>query len=195
MIGFTIRQLDSIIAGQYVPEAPAGDSAPLPLSPDLFPVESTRDAIATVRSLTDAPVVVGGAGFSTSPIELSKYLEVDFGVRGEPDGLFDNFDAVLKREDLASIPNLIHFSDEQYVENQHCLFKPFDGMEYSDEVIEDMEEFYGKDILFSLGPPSSLPLPFTRPSIPVEVSRGCPFHCSYCVEPLTNGTEVRYRSL
>ena len=40
MIGFTIRQLDSIIAGQYVAEAPAGDSAPLPLSPDLFPVGS-----------------------------------------------------------------------------------------------------------------------------------------------------------
>ena len=195
MIGFTIRQLDSIIAGQYVAEAPAGDSAPLPLSPDLFPVESTRGAIATVRSITDAPVVVGGAGFSTSPIELSKYLEVDFGIRGEPNGLFDNLDAVLRREDLASIPNLIHSSNEQYVENQHCLFRPFDGMEYTDAVIEEMEEFYGKDILFSLGPPSSLPLPFTRPSIPVEVSRGCPFRCCYCVEPITNGAEVRYRSL
>lgn len=195
MIGFTIRQLDSIIAGQYVSEAPAGDSGPLPLSPDIFPVESTRDAIVKVRSITDAPVVVGGAGFSTSPIELAEYLEVDFGIRGEPDGLFDHFDALSKREDLASIPNLIHFSDEGYIESQRCFFKPFDGMEYSDEVIEEMEQFYGKDILFSLGPPSSLPLPFTRPSIPVEVSRGCPFYCRYCVEPRTNGTEVRYRSL
>jgi len=195
MIGFTIRQLDSIIAGQYVSEAPAGDSPPLPLSPDIFPVESTRDAIATVRSITDAPIVVGGAGFSTSPIELSEYLEVDFGIRGEPDGLFDNFDALLKREDLASIPNLIHFSDGRYIENRRCFFTPSDGMEYSAEVIEEMEKFYGKDILFSLGPPSPLPLPFTRPSIPVEVSRGCPFHCCYCVEPFTGGTEVRYRSL
>jgi hypothetical protein len=195
MIGFTIRQLDSIIAGQYVAEAPAGDCAPLPLSPDLFPVERTRDAVARVRSVTDAPVVVGGAGFSTSPIELAKYLEVDFGIRGEPDGLFDNFDAVLKRQDLPSIPNLIYFADGQYVENQRCLFRPFDGMEYTDAAIEEMEAFYGKEVLFSLGPPSSLPLPFTRPSIPVEVSRGCPFHCCYCVEPITNGTQVRYRSL
>ena len=195
MIGFTIRQLDSIIAGQYVSEAHDGDSASLPSSLNLFPLETTRDAIVKVRSMTDAPVVVGGAGFSTSPRDISRYLEVDFGIRGEPDGLFDNFDAVLKGQDLASIPNLIHFSDGQYVESQHCFFEPFDGMEYSSEIIEDMEEFYGTDVLFSLGSPLSLPLPSTRPSIPVEISRGCPFHCCYCAEPMTNGTAVRYRNL
>jgi radical SAM superfamily enzyme YgiQ (UPF0313 family) len=193
MIGFTIRQLDSIISGQYVSEAHVGDSAPLP--PNLFPLETTRDAIVKLRSLTDAPIVVGGAGFSTSPIDIAKHLEVDFGIRGEPDGVFDRFDAVLQRRDLASIRNLIHFSGTKYVENQHCFFEPFDGMEYSSEVIEDMEEFYKTDVLFSLDPPSSLPLPFTRPSIPVEVSRGCPFHCCYCAEPRTNGAQVRHRCL
>ena len=60
MIGFTIRQLDSIIAGQYVSEAQDGESASLPSSLNLFPLETTRDAIVKVRSMTDAPVVVGG---------------------------------------------------------------------------------------------------------------------------------------
>jgi hypothetical protein len=194
-IGFTLRQLDSIIADQYLPGAHAGDRTPPPSSLNLFPLETTRDAIVEVRSLTDAPVVVGGAGFSTSPIEISKYLEVDLGVRGEPDGFLDKFDAVLNGEALASTPNLIYRSGKGYVESRHCFFEPFDNMEYNEAVIRDLEQFYGKETLFSSGPPSSVPLPSTRPSIPVEVSRGCPFHCCYCAEPMTNGTEVRHRLL
>ena len=195
MVGFTIRQLDSIIAGHYLPESYVGGSSSMASPLNFFPLENTRDAIIKVRSITDVPIVVGGTGFSTSPIEISKYLDVDFGISGEPDGLFENFDDVLKRQDLSSIPNLIHYSGGEYVENKHCFFKPFDGMEYNDEVIQDIEEFYGKDALFTLDYSSSIPLPFTRPSISVEISRGCPFHCCYCTEPLTNGTEVRYRSL
>jgi len=195
MVGFTIRQLDSIIAGHYLPESYAGGSSSMASPLNFFPLENTRDAIIKVRSITDVPIVVGGTGFSTSPIEISKYLDVDFGIHGEPDGLFDNFDTVLKKQNLSSIPNLIYNSGGECVENKHCFFKPFDGMEYNDEVIQDIEEFYGRDVLFTSDYSSSIPLPFTRPSISVEISRGCPFHCCYCTEPLTNGTEVRYRSL
>ena len=194
-VGFTLRQLDSIIAGQYISAAHADDGPPPASSLNLFPLETTRDVILQIRSLTDAPVVVGGAGFSTSPVAISEYLGVDFGIRGEPDGLFDNFDAVLNGEDLASTPNLIYRSGKDYVETHRCFFEPFEGREYTNEVIQDIEEFYGKDALFSMDYPSSLPLPSTRPPVPVTISRGCPFHCCYCIEPKIYGAKVRHRSL
>jgi tryptophan 2-C-methyltransferase len=65
LIGVTIREVDSADPqrqGTYLPQH--------------------REVIREIRSVSRAPIVLGGAGFSLMPHALVDYLAVDYGVRG-----------------------------------------------------------------------------------------------------------------
>jgi hypothetical protein len=177
MVGFHVRQADSVVASDYLPP-PEGNPADYYL-----PVEDTQEILHLVRSLTDVPVVAGGFGFTVHPLRMAKTLAVDFGVQGEPDCFFERFEDVLARRDLGTVSNLIYREADGYHANPRVFYPPSPVGEYDDSIVAELVRFYGDRPL----------LAGTMPHAPVEIARGCPFHCYFCNEPAAKGRDVRYR--
>ena len=60
------------------------------------------------RSLTSAPIVLGGAGYSIFPRSALAYLGADMGIKGEGEAAFVMLlDRLSRKEDLAGVPNLV----------------------------------------------------------------------------------------
>jgi hypothetical protein len=177
MVAFHVRQADSVVASDYLPP-PQGTPADYYL-----PIEETRDLLRLVRSLTDVPVVAGGFGFTAHPVRTAKALAVDFGVQGEPDGFFERFEDLLARRHLSTVPNLIYREMGGYQVNPRVFYPPAPSGEYDEAIIAELIRFYGDRAL----------LAGTMPHAPVEIARGCPFHCYFCNEPAVKGRDVRYR--
>ncbi len=69
--------------------------------PTLLP-DQVREVTAECRSLSDAPIILGGAGFSIFPLSLLNYLGADLGIRGEGEGaLPDLLDLLAKGGDTS----------------------------------------------------------------------------------------------
>ncbi len=67
-----------------------------------------REVIAEIRLLTPAPIVAGGAGFSSMPFAATQYLDVRFGVKGPGEVIICQLAAALRdNADPGVIPGLI----------------------------------------------------------------------------------------
>src|SRR5271157_36874 len=53
-----------------------------------FLLPPVREVVATCRSLCNAPIVLGGAGYSIFPESALRYLGADMGIRGEGEIVF-----------------------------------------------------------------------------------------------------------
>jgi hypothetical protein len=176
-IGMHVRQTDSLLVEDY--RAYEGGEP----RGDLFlPVDETRRVLGHVRELTTVPVLIGGHGFSSNPRGLFDLFAPDLAIVGEPDGLFARFEDAIARRDLASVPNLVWRDGEQLVVNARTYFPPAAGPEYTVEIVDAIKRFYGERFL-------------EGQTFPVEVMRGCPYKCYFCVEPGVKGQEARVRDL
>ena len=132
--------------------------------------------VAALRRLSDAPIVLGGVGFSVFPSELLQYCDVDFGIRGDGEEAllelltelrgsrqWDRVSGLLWQEDGTVRANAPAWPDRLAVP--------------ADRDIVDNATY------FRLGG-----------QIGVETKRGCSRQCSYCVDPLAKGPTVRLRS-
>lgn len=174
-VGVTIRQVDSLNVFDSLDGKPRFD-----------PIGLAQRLIRFLRSRTTAPIVLGGFGFTAMAQALFSYLQPDYGVRGGPDGFFAGLSDLIQGRGLAEIPNLVRWSGGDVVFNPRQNFSPAPRPEYTHGVLEDIQRFYGSYRLYS-------PLQFM--GLPVELSRGCPYSCSFCIEPLVKGQEVRFRDL
>ncbi|HEX2691965.1 MAG TPA: hypothetical protein VHN14_35395 [Kofleriaceae bacterium] len=174
MIGITLRQCDTQVDGDYLDPGEA-----------FFPVEDSRDVIRWCRELTDAPVVLGGFGFTSNALQLFDYLEADLGVQGEPDSLFEHFESVARLGELASVTNLIWRDGARLRLAPRSYAPPFDDREYDEQILGELISFYSAKHFFS--PDGE--------QVAVEVMRGCPYRCYFCTEPAVKGTSIRYRDL
>ena len=172
-----VRQTDSLLVEDY--RAYEGRDSKERL---FLPIEETRHLLGAVRELSPVPVLIGGHGFSSNPRGLFDYLKPDLAVVGEPDGLFSRFDDVLAGRDLESVPNLVYWKNGRPVLNARTFFPPASGAEYTVEIVEGIKRFYGERFL-------------DGQTFPVEVMRGCPYRCYFCVEPVVKGHEARLRNL
>jgi radical SAM superfamily enzyme YgiQ (UPF0313 family) len=130
-----------------------------------------QDMMATIRRHSQAPVVLGGSGFTLLPDELLNYLRADYGIAGEGERALvrlvqhlagqpslDSEDLPLMRSGRFPITDLDRLP--------FPLRSPFDGTRY----------------LRSGGMGN------------LQTKRGCPFNCIYCTYPLIEGRTVRMRS-
>lgn len=94
LIGIHLHQVDSLIVQDYK----NGDS-------EFWPIEATHFLIRQIRGLTKIPIVIGGFGFSCDPRGIIEYLQTEYGVVGDPEPLFENFNKIVSREGLEDICN------------------------------------------------------------------------------------------
>lgn len=139
-------------------------------------VPGLADLVRQIRSQSDAPIAVGGVGFSIFADRIVDYTGADFGVRGDGEGAI----AALYRQlqngrDFAAVEGLIWRRDDRIVCNAPA---------WPDELSLTAERnVFDNVAYFERGGQCGL-----------ETKRGCNRQCLYCADPLSKGSSVRTRN-
>lgn len=141
-----------------------------------FFLNEVKELISLCKTLTDAPIVLGGAGYSIYPASLLEYLAADMGIQGEGEIAFPALlEQLEKREDLSGLPG---------------LFLPGGGPPGPREFEKDLDKLSLPDTRFLPGYAAD----DDEFWLPVQTRRGCPMHCSYCSTATIEGCALRKRS-
>ena len=143
-----------------------------------FFLDSVKDVVNDCRSLADASVVLGGAGYSIFPESALAYLGADMGIQGEGEIAFSILlERLSQKADLSGIPGL-------YLPNQGIQGK----VRFTKDLNECPLPFPGVQQW------TSLPSQNEDIWLPFQTRRGCPLNCSYCSTPTIEGKIMRKHS-
>jgi radical SAM superfamily enzyme YgiQ (UPF0313 family) len=162
VIGVSVRNIDD-----QVMETPT------------FLLDAIRNVVAACRSLSNAPIVLGGAGYSIFPKTALVYLGADMGIQGEGEAAFVLLLEQLRRKaDLSAVPGL-------YLPGPDHPEKP----PKTPMVTRNLD-------LFPIPLPNIHLTPHSGINedqlwIPFQTRRGCPMDCSYCSTATIEGRILR----
>jgi tryptophan 2-C-methyltransferase len=138
-------------------------------------VPKLAEQIKTIRKLTDAPIVVGGVGFSIFAPRIVEYTKADFGIRGDGEqAIIDLYEQVLNRRQLEKVPGLTWWQDDKVLTNKPVWLEPL-SLSTSRDTVDNVTYFNRGG---QLG---------------IETKRGCGHNCIYCADRISKGTFVRVR--
>jgi len=123
------------------------------------------DLIRTLRRFSDAPIVLGGPGYSLYPEALLEKSGADFGIVGEGEVLF---------------PKLIeHLTSGNSLKTSILYPEKENGLQQFGTSIRnlDLTCFYLKH----------------GGMLNLQTKRGCPLNCTYCSYPQLEGKQYRFR--
>jgi radical SAM superfamily enzyme YgiQ (UPF0313 family) len=145
------------------------------MTPARFLLEQTKEIVDLCREHSEAPIILGGAGYSIFPESALAYLGADMGIQGEGEALFPLLlNRLSHREDLAGFPG---------------LYLPAKGLQGQRAFISHLDELPWKDV-FSW-------FRFNKKIqdywVTVQTRRGCPMGCSYCSTETIEGRTIRRR--
>ena len=140
-----------------------------------FLVEPVKQIVDTCRRLSNALIVIGGAGYSIFPDAALDYLNADIGIRGEGEAAFIE---LLKR-----------LSENKSVSDIPGLYLPGRTPQAEREYIKNLSGLPMPE------PTRHLPIPNTVDTsdlwVPFQTRRGCPMNCSYCSTGAIEGHIIR----
>jgi tryptophan 2-C-methyltransferase len=138
-------------------------------------VPGLEQLLSQIRTLSDAPIVLGGVGFSIFAEAIMRHTNVEFGIRGDGEtALPALFEAITGRHPLRDVPGLLWREQGSLQVNPPAW-------------------------------PSKLTVPTGRKTldnatyfrrggqIGLETKRGCDRACIYCADRLAKGTRTRLR--
>ena len=141
-----------------------------------FLLEQARKVVTWCRELSDAPVVLGGAGYSLFPKSALEYLGADMGVQGEGETVFPLLlEHLDKGRSPAELPGL-HVRGQGFRERR-AFVGDLDSLSLPDPSLFPTAPYEGEDFW-----------------VPVQTRRGCPLRCSYCSTETIEGRRIRRRS-
>ncbi len=143
-----------------------------------FLLDSVKRVVAKYRSLSDAPIILGGAGYSIFPRSALAYLGADMGIQGEGETAFVTLLERLRRKaDLSGIPGL--YLQEGGLQGEVRFSKNLDEcpLPLLDILFSSLPTFKDQEIW-----------------IPFQTRRGCSLKCSYCCPAIIEGRIMRKHS-
>jgi len=163
-IGFSIRNLDDCISSTRK---------------SYFTI--AREMVECALKQTDAPVILGGSGFSIMPDGWLKRLKVHYGVVGDGEIAFVSLlNAIESNESTSGIAGVLTNND-----NHNDAMRKMMPSSVSD-----------LDGIYSASHDKCSYMQYLRRGgfVSVQTKRGCAFKCIYCVYPVLEGTAYRLRS-
>ncbi len=146
VIGISIRNIDNVDSAS--PQEMIGDIAKV---------------MQYIRTLSKAPVVLGGPGFSIMPEQILNHLKADYGIVGEGEEAFPQLiDRIMAGD---------HIEERLFSKSLKCY--PDCQPIYS----ETVSPYYLKH----------------GGMLNVQSKRGCNYGCTYCSYPTIEGRRLRYR--
>ena len=134
--------------------------------------------VETVKQHSGAGIVLGGSGFNYYAENWLKYLNLDYGIRGEGECAFPLFLKHFEQgDDIASVPGAFFRKDDEFHKVGRERIKNLDATAYPAYDLFDMDAYTRRNIPFAL---------FTK--------RGCPFGCTFCPHSSLEGTRYRLKS-
>ena len=138
-------------------------------------VPKLAEQIAAIRKLTDAPIVLGGVGFSIFAQQIVEHTKADFGIRGDGEqAIIDLYGQLQGRWQFDKVPGLTWWEDEQVRTNKPMWPEPL-SLSTSRDTVDNVTYFNRSG---QLG---------------IETKRGCGHNCIYCADRISKGTFVRVR--
>jgi len=138
-------------------------------------VPALADLVRTVRTLTDAPIVLGGVGFSIFAERTMERTGADFGIRGDGEqAIVALARQVAGRRRFDAAAGLIWRSGGRLISNPPAWDEPL--------AVPTARDAIDNAVYFRLGGQGS-----------VETKRGCDRACAYCADPIAKGPRVRRR--
>jgi radical SAM superfamily enzyme YgiQ (UPF0313 family) len=142
-------------------------------------IDDYRALVAALRAQIDAPIVLGGAGFTIMPQAILAYLGADIGIVGEGELAFP---WVLRRlESNLPIASTAEFRCEP-VGEAICVTSTA-RIPRLDLVGTPAREHFDCAAYYERGG-----------ALNIQTKRGCYFECVFCSYPLIEGAKVRMRS-
>lgn len=140
-----------------------------------FLLDPVKGIVAGCRSLSEATIVLGGAGYSIFPESALSFLGADMGVQGEGEVVFpDLIERMERGARLSGLPN---------------LYLPGHGLHSKRGFTKNLDRLPLPHI-------DLWPTPSQREELwmPVQTKRGCPLACSYCSTGTIEGQMIRGHS-
>jgi len=141
-----------------------------------FSLRRIMPILEEIKRSTDAPICLGGVGFSIFPSETLEFCSVPFGICGDGEaGLVKLVLALKDKIELDTVPGLVWRENGTYRSNT-ILPAPLEELDLASRSVIDNEYYFenGGQVGF-------------------ETKRGCPLQCIYCPEPYIRGKHVRMR--
>jgi len=131
-----------------------------------------KEIIQIIKNISNALIIVGGAGFSIMPKEIINNINADLGIVGEGE---NNFVSLIKKfennsEYIKKINNNLIFKNDNEFQN-----------DYETDAIPDRNGFDINKYYKNGG------------MLNIQTKRGCPFKCIYCTYPVIEGRNIRQR--
>lgn len=139
-------------------------------------VPGLKDTIESIRSLTSAPIVIGGVGFSVFSRKIVEYTGADFGIHGDGETAIISLIRQLQgAKNFKEVPGLVWRKDGRIYNNPP---------NWPDRIaLTTARNFIDNLRYFKQGGQCG-----------VETKRGCDRKCIYCADPLAKGTKLRLRN-
>ncbi len=131
--------------------------------------------IAGIRARSDAPIVLGGAGYSLFAERILRLTGADFGVRGDGEAALASLLSELRSErKFERVPGLIYRHKNEVRMNSPAWPRTVS--------LKTQRDFVDNSAYFAQGG-----------QIGVETKRGCARRCIYCADPVVKGHTSRTR--
>lgn len=138
-------------------------------------VPDLHNIIQSVRTLTRAPIVLGGVGFSIFARSIFEHTHADFGIRGDGEQAILSLLQELKgKRRFRKVPGLIWQEEGKICANPPAWPKLIS--------VRTNRDFIDNLTYFKLGG-----------QVGLETKRGCNRCCIYCADALAKGKKLRLR--
>ena len=139
-------------------------------------VPQLTDQINEIRKLTNAPIVLGGVGFSIFPERILGHTGADFGICGDGEqAMVSLFNELNSTKTFEHVDGLI-WRDHARIHRNRPAWPMHLSLPVQRDAIDNLA-------YFQQGGQGGL-----------ETKRGCNRNCIYCADPLAKGTALRSRS-
>jgi radical SAM superfamily enzyme YgiQ (UPF0313 family) len=140
-----------------------------------FLLDPIKEIVAVCRVLSEAPIVLGGAGYSIFPGSALSLLGADMGIEGEGEVVFPELIERMGRgADLSGLPGL--YLSGRGLQGRKIFAKHLDTLPLPTADLWSIP--LGKGALW----------------MPVQTRRGCSLNCNYCSTGTIEGRRIRRHS-